>query len=306
MKVLCAIDGSAGSDAAVQLLGQLLSDERDDIVFYYSPPRISVRGPTAVSSDVVEQAAVALVEKVVDRARSLLPQPLIAKTSVVTDHQKPRHGINEAAKVHRPDLIAVGARGTSRFGLPRLGSVSRSVVNSADVPVLVARARERPSGAPLQLIACCDQTELCETSGHFLSQLSFPENAQGRVVHVAESLFVHGLPEWLVEEARASESDPIARAYVEEHDAELESLREKVEIHCKYLPDPFHESQPVVLEGHPGEQIVKFAEAERIDLVVVGAHITHPLARMLAGSTSIHVLAHAHCSVLIVPYQHTP
>jgi nucleotide-binding universal stress UspA family protein len=56
----------------------------------------------------------------------------------------------------------------------------------------------------------------------------------------------------------------------------------------------------VVVRGHAADAIVRFAEGERVDLVVVGPHGHSRIARFFLGSTSDRVSEHCHCSVLIV------
>ena len=56
----------------------------------------------------------------------------------------------------------------------------------------------------------------------------------------------------------------------------------------------------LVWTGDPGETIVAAAEAEDIDLILVGAHGRGPIAQFLMGSVSEHVARHAPCPVLIV------
>ena len=55
-----------------------------------------------------------------------------------------------------------------------------------------------------------------------------------------------------------------------------------------------------VLNGSPKRTIVEEAEAWGADLIVVGSHGYHTWERMLLGSVSQSVAAHALCSVLIV------
>ena len=306
MKVLCAIDGSAGSDSVVDLLGDLLSPDRDSVVFYYSPPKVSVHGSSVPSQEVLGLAEEAVADKVVDRARKFLPDRIAASATAVIGSQKPRLGIPAAAKLHRPGMIGVGARGASRFGLPRLGSVSRAVVHAADVPVLVARPRQRATTEPLHLLHCCDQTAASASSASFLSKLTFPEGSVGRVVHVTESPFRHGIPEWLAAEAHAAEADPLAREFIESQEAETERWRQRLAEHCGDLPAAFHFSEPVVLEGYPGERIAMYAESQKVDLIVVGAHAATALGRLLTGSTSDYLLSHASCSVLVIPQHDSP
>jgi nucleotide-binding universal stress UspA family protein len=56
----------------------------------------------------------------------------------------------------------------------------------------------------------------------------------------------------------------------------------------------------LVWTGEPGESIVEAAEAEAIDLILVGAHDRGRIGRLLMGSVSEHVARHAPCPVLIV------
>jgi len=55
-----------------------------------------------------------------------------------------------------------------------------------------------------------------------------------------------------------------------------------------------------VLEGDPGEELVRASREERADLLVVGSHGRTGLARMLLGSVSSRVVMDAPCSVLVV------
>ncbi|MCS6776718.1 MAG: universal stress protein [Chloroherpetonaceae bacterium] len=52
--------------------------------------------------------------------------------------------------------------------------------------------------------------------------------------------------------------------------------------------------------GHPVDQIVRVAEEERVDLIVMGSRGLGGLQSFLLGSVSDRVLHHAHCPVLIV------
>jgi nucleotide-binding universal stress UspA family protein len=56
----------------------------------------------------------------------------------------------------------------------------------------------------------------------------------------------------------------------------------------------------VVLRGHAADAIVRFAEGEGVDLVVIGPHGHSRITRFFLGSTSDRVSEHCHCSVLIV------
>ncbi len=52
--------------------------------------------------------------------------------------------------------------------------------------------------------------------------------------------------------------------------------------------------------GHAAAQIVRVAEREEADLIVLGSRGLNVLETLLLGSVSDHVVRHAHCSVLVV------
>ncbi len=51
--------------------------------------------------------------------------------------------------------------------------------------------------------------------------------------------------------------------------------------------------------GSPGHNLVRIADENQADLIVVGSHGRHGI-KMLLGSTANAVLHHAHCDVLAV------
>lgn len=56
----------------------------------------------------------------------------------------------------------------------------------------------------------------------------------------------------------------------------------------------------LVWTGDPGDMIVEAAEAERVDMVLVGSHGRGAVGRFFIGSVSEHVVRHAPCPVLVV------
>jgi nucleotide-binding universal stress UspA family protein len=59
-------------------------------------------------------------------------------------------------------------------------------------------------------------------------------------------------------------------------------------------------SEGRILAGDPREVLLEVAQGERADLLVVGSRGNTGLARLVLGSVSSHVVAHAPCSVLVV------
>jgi nucleotide-binding universal stress UspA family protein len=55
-----------------------------------------------------------------------------------------------------------------------------------------------------------------------------------------------------------------------------------------------------VERGDPREAILRLAEVERPDLIVVGSHGRTGLTKLLLGSVAGHVVTHAPCTVVVV------
>jgi nucleotide-binding universal stress UspA family protein len=89
---------------------------------------------------------------------------------------------------------------------------------------------------------------------------------------------------------------------------EVEELRQGTEAHFRQLGEAavaFGRSRGVVLRsvvvrGHAADAIVRYAESEGVDMVVVGQHGHSRIARFFLGSTSDRVSEHSPCTVMIV------
>jgi len=55
-----------------------------------------------------------------------------------------------------------------------------------------------------------------------------------------------------------------------------------------------------MLNGHIGETLIKYANDNGVDLIVMGSHGRSAVGRLLLGSVSSYVVKHAKCPVLIV------
>lgn len=301
MKVLIGVDGSAGGFAAVRLAGQLLSPQTDQVALYYTPPQIRVSAGSETAPEMAKRAQQAVADALFDEAHNELPPELAATVNVIVGTRNPRQGIVVAAEEWRADLIAIGARGSGPIAKLLLGSVADSVVRSSAIPVLVARPRpaER-ADSPLRVLLATDGSKASQQAAAVLQRFTWPPGTIGRAMTVIESLLVGTVPQWLEQKARDADSEAMAQAWIDEHEAEKREKQEELSRHCQQLPAPFQNSPPIVAEGHAAEQILQTIAVERADLVVLGAHGKGALGRLLIGSTSDKVLSQAPCSVLIV------
>ena len=100
-----------------------------------------------------------------------------------------------------------------------------------------------------------------------------------------------GDPQVVVEELdRIPRARREAKTYL---DSKAQSFRESgLQVEC------------VVLEGHPAEAIVRYAEGNGVDLIALATHGTGGLGRALLGSVADHVLRHSAVPVLCVKPKH--
>ncbi|ESO00785.1 hypothetical protein HELRODRAFT_192415 [Helobdella robusta] len=90
--------------------------------------------------------------------------------------------------------------------------------------------------------------------------------------------------------------------------AAKEAITKAEELEKKYAQKMKEKKMPGTitarLTNEPGYEIVKKAEADKIDLIIIGTRGLGTLKRTLLGSVSHYVLHHAHCPVLVCNHKH--
>lgn len=60
------------------------------------------------------------------------------------------------------------------------------------------------------------------------------------------------------------------------------------------------ETSAVIVSGHAAEEILKYAQDHKIDLIIMGTHGRSGISRWVMGSVTTHVINHSLCPVLTV------
>jgi len=89
---------------------------------------------------------------------------------------------------------------------------------------------------------------------------------------------------------------------------EVDELRQSAEQHFRRIGEAAVEYarsrgvalRSVVVRGHAADAIVRYAETEGVNLVVLGQHGHSRIARFFLGSTTDRVSEHCPCTVMIV------
>jgi nucleotide-binding universal stress UspA family protein len=310
MKAIVGLDGSTNSLAAVEFVAGLLSPARDQIVLLYSLPELSFSGDDALDQAVQARARTALGRVVFDEAQSRLPATWRGQVEEIAAAGHPAAELLAGVEEHGAGLVVVGFRGASLFERVMLGSVSRAVVHSASVPVLVVKIppaesgggpqASRAAGRPFRILVAYDGPDYGERIASLLREMQWPQQAEGRLMTVVKPLYAAELPEWLRTQTRDPDVAAMATAWQKEHEQNVQAARGKLEEYRKSLPACFTGHDVIVAEGRPAEKLLETMGQGKFDLAVVGSRGGGAVARLLLGSTSDQVLNGAPASVLIV------
>ena len=307
MQVLAGVDGSSNSLAAVAFVGRLLSVARDRLTLAHVSPALPYLPDDRLDPGVVVRAQKALSNAVFEEAVLRLPEEWQQQVERLELSGAPGASLLAAAADRGADLIAVGFRGTELFERFLLGSVSRAVVHSARVPVLVVKTTGGPESEKLagtadgvfRVLAAYDGSDYGERIAALVEQFSWPEATRGWVVQVVAPMFLHQLPNWLQPIQRDPDVQAMAEAWQKEYEQNLALAVEKLKGFQARLPEAFHATEPMVAQGNPGEKLLETIARQKIDLAIVGSRGTSAVERALIGSTSARVIDEAPCSVLV-------
>jgi len=309
MKVLVGVDGSSNSFAAVEFIGRLLSAERDELVLLFATPAITF-DDDRLDPAIEERARSVLSRTVLDAATERLPAAWQQRATKRDAAGAASTRLLEAIDSEHADLVALGFHGTS--GIVEdfvLGSVSRTIVHSAKIPVLVVKnvpssaepAKQSPGPATrhVDVLTAYADSQFAEQVAALLKQFTWPPETRGWAMTVVRPMFITDLPDWIKLE-RNPDVAAMAAAWEVEHQQHLQAARGDLEKFRAALPTCFTNAELIVAEGRPAEEILAQVREKAIDLVVMGSRASGSLKRLLLGSTSEQVLREAPCSALIV------
>jgi nucleotide-binding universal stress UspA family protein len=187
---------------------------------------------------------------------------------VVVENGRPGPAVLKYAR--RGDIIVLGSRGATGVERFLLGSVSQSVMLHAPSSVLVVK---QPPRVIRRILLATDGSKSSGKAIRFLIEQLQPRKIEINLVHV---LPFRGYPEL----------KSAGQALLDRDAGRLAKVGYTV--------------NEVLKLGQPAEEIIKIADRQKVDLIVVGAKGLGAIARFLLGSVSTKVVQHSNCSVLVV------
>ena len=217
------------------------------------------------------------------------------KSKAVTG--KPAEEIINHARENAYDFILMATHGRSGVGRWLMGSVADKVLRASSTPVLVVRTGEHLDAAHVEtlgnsLLVALDGSEHAEASLPYVEtiarQCGLP-NPKVVLVRVYQKPFVtadYPQPDW---EEHVERITGRFRQTAEEYLAEVR----------KKLPADL-DVETVVLEGEPADEIVNYAKAHALSMIVMTTHGNSALAQWEFGAVADKVVRKAGSPVFLV------
>jgi nucleotide-binding universal stress UspA family protein len=298
MEILLATDGSAHSQAAIDLLKCISFPPGIKVTLLNIVERTS-RFARCIQDEELER-------EFFDTLRREAEQLLAGEAGSLSDSQWQvqcviREGhvadeICDAAMETGADLVIVGAGGQSGLTRFLLGSVSQKVMKYAPCSVLVVRPNsaeqehatdKAENSVDLRILLAFDDSPTSQAAVKTLASLPLSDRAEVSVLTVITAItfyrmdIVEQMSEFWQEEKRAAE-------------AALDATAERLK------PAIPNVSTQLVESGNVSGAILDKAKEMDADLIIMGHKGTSAIDRFMLGSVSNRVVHHAPCSVWIV------
>jgi monovalent cation/proton antiporter MnhG/PhaG subunit len=278
MRVLVAHDGSAGADLAVRLVGTMPWPDGSVLSVIGAVegdlPALSAFEPmTGPQEEQVELAAA------LRAAADGLQRPGLS-VDVVVRGGSPATVIIDEAEAFRADLVVVGSRGLGGLRAALLGSAAAAVVDAAPCPVLVAR-----TATVREALLATDGSEQSAAAADVVARWPIFDGVPIKVLSIATGVPQYGgIP---------------GGTGMREH---VEQARQQrvADAAAMTLLAAGRVASAHATTGDAAARIAGFAQAESIDLIVIGSRGRTGLRRALLGSVGRAVLFSATTSVLVV------
>ena len=283
--ILFASDLTPESDAAFEHARFLAERFRARVTLFHAleMPAERYDGPVDAQDDRRGRWGARARQELCSRARGLtVPFEIVVDEGHVGGHVLADLAVLAMIERTQPDLTVMGVRSRKGFASWFVGSVTQQVVQHARRPVLCARPSGRGGRLPYRRILVPTDLSAASRRAFPLAALMARSFEAGvSAVHVSPPpplAVLTGVP--------ASTSPPVPtegdiRRFLS---PELEAVAVEASVY---------------VTGAPWYRIVKAAEEEGTDLIVMSTQGHDSIHDGIVGSNTDRVLRHAHCSVLV-------
>lgn len=301
LKILIGHDGSPAADAAMDDLKNAGLPQRAQVLILTACrafPPIGILSPDGLggaafalaykeAAQAYKSDALRCRRRAETAARKLRKRFQRWKISTRVIADSPAHALLDTADRWKPDLLVLGSKGWSEFGGMSIGSVADKVINHARCAVRLGRPLPFRKGPP-RLVVGYDGSPYSDEAISTISARAWPKGTRALLIAVSEIPF-------LIKGSPYVSADPLPTAvspwaWMENKLAKAADRLERAGILVT----------STIVIGEPRRALMDLAEKEKADAIVLGSHGYSGLRRMMLGSVSASVAAHAKCSVEVI------
>lgn len=304
MKILIGHDGSHEAEAIFTDLGKAgLPDRAEVLILTACPPFLPLEAlaPSGIMPPGYETAYAeayanhaALVKSSLAQAqgagrklRAVFPGWKIQAEAV---NDTPAHALLDKAAAWNADLIVLASRGWSEFGKLILGSVADRVLNHAACPVRISRLRKGARGGSPKLLIAFDGSKHAEAAVAAVAGRAWPKGTRATLLAVSEFQLRMGDISLALGKALGKAGTSSPWPWMDRRLAKA----------AKKLAAAGLEADTALIIGEPRRTLLEQAKRLKADCVFLGSHGYTGLRRVMLGSVSAGVAAHAPCSVEVI------
>jgi nucleotide-binding universal stress UspA family protein len=286
-RVICAVDGSAGSDRALDFVGGLPIRPHDEVIVASRPPYLFASAAAAGIGERLNAGAREQARIAVDAAEARLAAWGVRARSAICEGEDAVDALLRLAEREHASLFVAGSHGRGAWTSILLGSTARALAITSPIPVLIVRERTH---APVRVLAAMDGSP--SSRGALAAFGRMPQN-EGTVLEL-----LHVLPQHVWSAGDIDWVEIGRRTEIENHEqvaseamlaSEKRSIPPGVRVRVRQE------------RGHPGLVVLRRAEEIDADLIVVGTRGLRGPRQPFFGSTAERVLTHAKANVLVGP-----
>jgi nucleotide-binding universal stress UspA family protein len=145
-----------------------------------------------------------------------------------------------------------------------------------------------------KILLATDNSEQAEKAGEYAISIADLDGADIIILYVIDTYYMYALPQEDLRKKLDEELREEGKEAVEKFKSKLEE--EKCAGKCKNV-----NLLTMIKEGKPADVIIKTAEEEGVDQIVIGKSGKHGIEKFLLGSTADRVVKEAKVPISVVP-----
>jgi len=295
-RILCPVDFSDFSRRALDhaIAVARWYGSRLTVLYVYQPPAPALAPLAALAAGPVEPLVLSPGDREHLRQQigRFTPAEAMKDIAVESSIGEGDAAVEILAEARSADMIVMGTHGRSGFEHLVLGSVTEKVLRKATCPLLTIprTAPDATVAVPAlfrTIVAAVDFSDVSMHALNFAVSLAKEADAHLTVMHVID------VPEHLALWVDRGDGVSHVREWKDAAERRLGSAVPRAAREYCHVEER-------VETGQPYREILRVADGEHADLLVIGAHGHGVVHGMFVGSTAQHVVRQAACPVLTI------